>query len=104
MGQPTALLELPDGDGWIWSAAPGHPGPRAWRRGGPWREELAVLPPPANPRVLAGDFNATLDHAAFRAVLRLGYADAAQQTGNALTPTWGMPGKGAMFPARPRAC
>jgi endonuclease/exonuclease/phosphatase family metal-dependent hydrolase len=48
--------------------------------------------------VLAGDFNATLDHAAFRRVLRLGYADAAQQTGNALDPTWGLPGRRALFP------
>jgi endonuclease/exonuclease/phosphatase family metal-dependent hydrolase len=47
--------------------------------------------------VLAGDFNATLDHAAFRDVLRLGYADAGLQTGNALTPTWGPPGKNPLF-------
>jgi endonuclease/exonuclease/phosphatase family metal-dependent hydrolase len=47
--------------------------------------------------VLAGDFNATLDHAAFRGVLRLGYADAAQQAGKALTPTWGPPGRGAVL-------
>ena len=44
-----------------------------------------------------GDFNATLDHAAFRDVLRLGYADAAQQAGDALTPTWGPAGKDAML-------
>jgi endonuclease/exonuclease/phosphatase family metal-dependent hydrolase len=72
---------------------------RRW--GGPtrWRAELKALPPPGNlPRVLAGDFNATLDHAAFRGVLRLGYADAAQQTGNALTPTWGIPGRRALLP------
>ena len=30
-------------------------------------------------------------------MLRLGYADAARQAGNALTPTWGLPGKGAML-------
>ena len=47
--------------------------------------------------MLAGDFNATLDHAAFRDVLRLGYADAAQEAGNALTPTWGPPGKVALL-------
>jgi endonuclease/exonuclease/phosphatase (EEP) superfamily protein YafD len=38
--------------------------------------------------VLAGDFNATLDHAALRGVLRSGYADAAQQDGRGLTWTW----------------
>jgi endonuclease/exonuclease/phosphatase family metal-dependent hydrolase len=47
--------------------------------------------------VLAGDFNATIDHAAFRDVLRLGYADAARQAGKALTPTWGLPGKGVVL-------
>lgn len=38
--------------------------------------------------VLAGDFNATLDHAALRDVLDRGYVDAADATGNGLTPTW----------------
>ncbi len=100
MAQPTALLELPDGDeAELICVHPRAPGVRRW--GGPtrWRDELRALPPPGElPRVLAGDFNATLDHAAFRDVLRLGYADAAQQTGNALVPTWGMPGKGALVP------
>jgi endonuclease/exonuclease/phosphatase family metal-dependent hydrolase len=99
MAQPTALLELPDGAAVeLVCVHPCSPGVRRW--GGPtrWRAELGVLPAPGKlPRVLAGDFNATLDHAAFRAVLRLGYADAAQQTGNALVPTWGLPGKGALF-------
>jgi endonuclease/exonuclease/phosphatase family metal-dependent hydrolase len=39
--------------------------------------------------VLAGDFNATLDHAQFRRLLRLGYVDAASQVGNGLALTWG---------------
>jgi endonuclease/exonuclease/phosphatase family metal-dependent hydrolase len=95
MAQPSALLELPDGDEVeLICVHPRAPGVRLW--GGPtrWREELRALPPPGKlPRVLAGDFNATLDHAAFRDVLRLGYADAAQQTGDALVPTWGIPGK-----------
>ena len=57
-----------------------------------------MLPPPGDlPRVLAGDFNATLDHAVFRDVLRLGYADAALQVGQALTPTWGPPGRRAVL-------
>ena len=100
MAQPTALLELPDGEEVeLICVHPCAPGVRRW--GGPtrWRAELGALPPPGKlPRVLAGDFNATLDHAAFRDVLRLGYADAAQQTGNALAPTWGIPGKGALLP------
>jgi endonuclease/exonuclease/phosphatase family metal-dependent hydrolase len=100
MAQPTALLELPDGEVVeLICVHPCAPGVRRW--GGPtrWRAELGALPPPGKlPRVLAGDFNATLDHAAFRDVLRLGYADAAQQTGNALVPTWGIPGRGALLP------
>jgi endonuclease/exonuclease/phosphatase (EEP) superfamily protein YafD len=47
--------------------------------------------------VLAGDFNATLDHAPLRDVLRLGYADAAREVGNSLTPTWGPLGKRAVI-------
>jgi endonuclease/exonuclease/phosphatase (EEP) superfamily protein YafD len=39
--------------------------------------------------VLAGDFNATLDHAQLRRFLRLGYVDAASQVGRGLVPTWG---------------
>jgi hypothetical protein len=55
-----------------------------------WTADLAALPlpEPAVVRVLAGDFNATLDHAALRAVLRSGYVDAAQQAGRALAWTW----------------
>jgi len=33
-------------------------------------------------------FNATLDHAQFRRLLRRSYADAAIQAGNGLSPTW----------------
>jgi hypothetical protein len=55
-----------------------------------WTADLAALPDPepAFLRVLAGDFNATLDHAALRAVLRRGYADAAREAGRALRWTW----------------
>lgn len=55
-----------------------------------WTSDLAALPAPAPDvlRVLAGDFNATFDHAAFRAVLGLGYVDAARATGQGLVWTW----------------
>ena len=55
-----------------------------------WRQDLAALPAPETSvvRVLAGDFNATLDHSALRAVLRLGYRDAARATGLGLAATW----------------
>lgn len=99
MAQPTAMLELPNGD--VVELVCVHPVPPApFRKGSAvqWREELALLPPPGEqPRVLAGDFNATLDHAALRDVLHRGYLDAAQQTGQALTPTWGLPGKNAVL-------
>jgi endonuclease/exonuclease/phosphatase family metal-dependent hydrolase len=39
-------------------------------------------------RVILGDFNATLDHAAFRDLLDDGYVDAADATGDGLAPTW----------------
>ncbi len=43
---------------------------------------------PGPPRILAGDFNATLDHSALRDVLDTGYRDAAAEVGAGLTPTW----------------
>jgi endonuclease/exonuclease/phosphatase (EEP) superfamily protein YafD len=39
-------------------------------------------------RVLAGDFNATLDHRALRQLLERGYADAAERAGEGLVGTW----------------
>jgi len=56
-----------------------------------WERELKDLSRPIGEhglRILAGDFNATLDHAALRAVLARGYADAARETGRALLWTW----------------
>ncbi|MED7926089.1 endonuclease/exonuclease/phosphatase family protein [Nonomuraea sp. LP-02] len=58
-----------------------------------WHAGVATLPPaPATgpPRILAGDFNATLDHAVFRGLLDTGYTDAAAATGQGLVPTWPM--------------
>lgn len=56
-----------------------------------WLADLARLPaatPEGAVRVIAGDFNATLDHAALRDVLDRGYLDAAEQVGSGLTGTW----------------
>jgi endonuclease/exonuclease/phosphatase (EEP) superfamily protein YafD len=39
-------------------------------------------------RLLAGDFNSTLDHAALRALLASGYRDAASVVGRGGRPTW----------------
>ncbi|MEU8363397.1 endonuclease/exonuclease/phosphatase family protein [Nonomuraea sp. NPDC048882] len=56
-----------------------------------WEAGVATLPPAPSsgpPRVLAGDFNATLDHAVLRRLLDTGYTDAAAATGQGLVPTW----------------
>lgn len=69
-----------------------HPPPPVttteWRE---WKDELAALPssgPGPVRHVLAGDFNATLDHPELRDVIDRGYVDAADQVGAGLHPTW----------------
>jgi endonuclease/exonuclease/phosphatase (EEP) superfamily protein YafD len=97
--QPSAVLQLPGGQAVeVICVHPHPPKPPSSRGVARWRQELAVLPPPGKlPRIVAGDFNATHDHAVFRRVLRLGYADAALEAGDALTPTWGPAGKVAVI-------
>jgi endonuclease/exonuclease/phosphatase (EEP) superfamily protein YafD len=59
---------------------------------GPWRTDLANQPratPDGPLRILAGDFNATLDHAPLRDLIASGYRDAADAAGAGLTGTWG---------------
>jgi endonuclease/exonuclease/phosphatase (EEP) superfamily protein YafD len=88
----TARLGLPSGQfvdlACIHPPPPKPPwSPRATAR---WRGQLSALPPPGDPPlILAGDFNATLDHAQFRRLLHIGYADAASLAGNGLALTWG---------------
>lgn len=55
-----------------------------------WRAELGALPAAGQrpTRILAGDFNATLDHPALRSLLDTGYRDAAAAVGRGLRPTW----------------
>lgn len=55
-----------------------------------WARDLAAQPPAGGPtpRILLGDFNATLDHAPLRRLLRTGYRDAAATRGRGLAPTW----------------
>lgn len=70
-----------------------------------WRTDLAQQPgaldAPATPdgpvRVLAGDFNSTLDHKALRRLVAKGYRDAAAATGKGLVGTWG-PYAGRLIP------
>ncbi|MEV3853873.1 endonuclease/exonuclease/phosphatase family protein [Streptomyces sp. NPDC050095] len=71
-----------------------HPMPPLPRQVGVWKRELGRLADVAaagrtGPTLLAGDFNATQDHAAFRRVMDAGdLRDAAQLTGHARTPSW----------------
>ncbi|WP_066374373.1 endonuclease/exonuclease/phosphatase family protein [Herbidospora mongoliensis] len=54
-----------------------------------WAEGLTALSRTGGPaRILAGDFNATLDHARMRDLLDSGYRDAADVTGDGLETTW----------------
>ncbi|WP_236796364.1 endonuclease/exonuclease/phosphatase family protein [Amycolatopsis sp. GM8] len=56
-----------------------------------WKKEVGGLPRPDSGgpvRILAGDFNSTVDHATFRDLLSAGYTDAALNRGAGFTPTW----------------
>jgi endonuclease/exonuclease/phosphatase (EEP) superfamily protein YafD len=93
----TAWLDLPSGQSVQLACIHAAPPKPPWSPGATarWRSQLSALPAPGDsPRILAGDFNATLDHAQFRRLLRRGYVDAASQAGNGLSPTWGpQPGR-----------
>ncbi|GAA3340093.1 endonuclease/exonuclease/phosphatase family protein [Amorphoplanes nipponensis] len=57
-----------------------------------WRADLTAEPRPeagAAPRILLGDFNATLDHRLLRELISDGYRDAADAAGQGLVATWG---------------
>jgi endonuclease/exonuclease/phosphatase family metal-dependent hydrolase len=85
----TARLDLPSGPS-VQVVCVHPPPPRSASGTARWRIRLAGLPSPGDlPVVMAGDFNATLDHAQFRRVLRRGYTDAAAAAGRGLVPTWG---------------
>lgn len=85
---PVALVSLPGGDPIEFVDV--HPFPPLGPNVVQWNEALAALPSasPDRLRILAGDFNASLDHAALRKLLARGYKDAADQVGAGLIPTW----------------
>ncbi|XVQ16276.1 endonuclease/exonuclease/phosphatase family protein [Spirillospora sp. CA-255316] len=96
MATPRAALTLPGGRSVEVTAV--HPVPpissRAYTA---WKHDIELLPAAAPAtggrgpvRILAGDFNATLDHATLRNLIGRGYADAADRTGAGLIPTWGL--------------
>jgi len=68
-----------------------HTQPPLRRRIGMWDRDLRSLPaasPDGAITILAGDFNATLDHAELRRLIDTGYEDAAATVGDGLRPTW----------------
>jgi endonuclease/exonuclease/phosphatase (EEP) superfamily protein YafD len=88
----TARLDLPSGQFAQLACIHATPPKPVWSPGhtARWRGQLSALPGPGDdPLILAGDFNATLDHAQFRRLLRRGYVDVASQAGNGLVLTWG---------------
>ncbi|WP_156925869.1 endonuclease/exonuclease/phosphatase family protein [Glycomyces arizonensis] len=87
--QIAAEVTLPDGAKArfmaVHTAAPASP-----ERIPLWEADFGELPRPedAVPWVLAGDFNATLDHGMLRDLIDSGYTDAAETTGEGLAATW----------------
>ncbi|MCY1140388.1 endonuclease/exonuclease/phosphatase family protein [Actinoplanes sp. Pm04-4] len=89
--QAYATVQAPEAGPVIVESA--HPlAPYARSALGQWREDLLAEPHADQsqiPRILLGDFNATLDHAPLRELISRGYRDAADATGKGLIGTWG---------------
>jgi endonuclease/exonuclease/phosphatase (EEP) superfamily protein YafD len=90
MGMPGAVADVKGHDVRVQLA---HPMPPLPRQVGLWRSELGELRDFAaagrsQPTILAGDFNATQDHAAFRRILDTGLHDSARLTGKSRAPSW----------------
>jgi endonuclease/exonuclease/phosphatase family metal-dependent hydrolase len=79
-----------------------HPvAPYSVRVLGDWRGDIRDQPSPdpaAPPRILLGDFNATLDHEPLRDLIDRGYRHAADADGAGLVGTWGAYGPGPDLP------
>ncbi|GAA3392132.1 endonuclease/exonuclease/phosphatase family protein [Cryptosporangium minutisporangium] len=72
--------------------------PEDWGSPRRWVGDLERLPAASDSgpvRVMAGDFNASLDHSPFRELVDTGYVSAAVQVGKGLVPTWPMNGNHA---------
>lgn len=90
MGMPGAVADV---DGHAVRLQLAHPMPPLPDQVPLWQRELgrlrdAAAADPDTPTVLAGDFNASQDHAAFRRILDTGLRDAARLDGADRTPTW----------------
>lgn len=95
---PAAVIDVPRfGDVEFLAVHPSPPlNPERMKH---WHHDLRALPDASAdgpPRIMAGDFNATLDHRTLRDLIDTGYTDAADATGNGLTGTW--PADRALFP------
>jgi endonuclease/exonuclease/phosphatase (EEP) superfamily protein YafD len=92
MGMPGAVADVRGHDVRLQLA---HPMPPLPGQVDVWRRELGKLRDFAagqrdrdTPVILAGDFNASQDHAAFRRILDAGLRDASRLAGSDRTPSW----------------
>ncbi|MFF3612553.1 endonuclease/exonuclease/phosphatase family protein [Streptomyces sp. NPDC002580] len=89
MGMPGAVADV---RGHAVRVQLAHPMPPLPGQLDVWRRELGELRDYAaasrEPTVLAGDFNASQDHAAFRRLLDTGLRDGARLAGSPRTPSW----------------
>ncbi|OLZ63668.1 hypothetical protein AV521_38440 [Streptomyces sp. IMTB 2501] len=90
MGMPGAVADV---RGHAVRLQLAHPMPPLPDQVGLWRRELGRLRAfaaagPRTPTILAGDFNATQDHAAFRRILDTGLTDAARLAGHDRAASW----------------
>lgn len=87
--QPMATVSIPDGPEVnvmsVHTAAP-----QSSERVRQWERDFEQFPSPSEDNfwILAGDFNATLDHRNMRDLLDEGFADAASATGDGWSTTW----------------
>ena len=81
-----------------------HPVPPIdWQQTQRWAAGLRNQIPadaPGPRRILAGDFNATLDHSELRRLLDTGYRDAGAEVGLGFTPTWPVYGRRSVVTPR----
>lgn len=90
MGMPAAIAHV---HGHAVRLQLAHPAPPVPGQVAVWRQELGRLRDVAAadggaPLILAGDFNASQDHAAFRRILDTGLHDAARLAGHDRAPSW----------------
>ncbi|GGS36960.1 endonuclease/exonuclease/phosphatase family protein [Streptomyces griseoviridis] len=90
LGMPAAVAEIGGLDVRLQLA---HPMPPLPGQTGVWARELdalhdVVARDDKTPTLVAGDFNASQDHAAFRPLLDAGLRDAARLAGSGRTPSW----------------